>query len=453
MVLHAAFNVVDIYVVSFLSAAAINAATYGGLITALPAILSNGVGTATVALIARAVGQGDRAAAAGIARQSMFLTLLMSVAFSLPGVVWAKELSLFSGAAGAEVGPSTVFLAVSSGGLVTLFLMVQITAILRGGGDGFSPMVLLVGANLLNAVLNFILVFGCPVPAGETCPAFARPVLDAIGAWVRIPRLEIAGAAWATIIARGAGAVAGVFILVAERRRIAMTLAAFRPSLSESWRLLKMGFPNSAQFFVRALAILLLMKAVSPYGEDVRAAVSIGVRYDLLALFFAMGWGVATASIVGQCLGAGKKLRAMQTIRIAMIFDVSAMAIIGAIYFAFARPLVEFFPVNEAAAARDRLVESAVLYLRVMVLSYPFAAVAVVVSHAMNGAGEMRTPFWIDAAGLLFLQVPACFLAARALASTHPAAVWGIVVAVQALLAALYLLALRRRGWMRASLE
>lgn len=453
MILHAAFNVVDIYVVSYLNTAAVNAATYGGLLTAIPAIIANGVATATVALVARHLGRGDRAAAAEVARQSMFLVAILSVVFSAGGAVFARPLVVFAGADGAdEVARAVSYMAITSAGLWTVFLLSQATAILRGSGNGVWPMVLLGGANLLNVLLDFVLVFGCPV-GDRRCPDAVEPLLDALGRLVHVDPMGVAGAAWATVATRFLGAAAGCAVLLARRMRSPVPLAGFRPSLPAAWRLLRIGLPNSAQFIVRALAILLLMKAVSPLGAPVRAAVSIGIRYDMLALFFAMGWGVAAASIVGQCIGAGKAGRAMQTVRIAMALDVGAMAGVALLYAFSARSLAEFFPIADAEGIHRQVVRETILYLRWMAASYPFLAVAVVVSHAMSGAGETRIPFGLDAVGLLLVQIPACFVLARGHEALPRDVIWATVVAVQAVLAGVYLVALRRTAWMHASLE
>ena len=332
-------------------------------------------------------------------------------------------------------------------GTITMFLLMQITAALRAVGDGLWPLILLVGANMLNIVLDFALVFG---------------------KW-GFPALGASGAAWATTISRSVFCVPGLWVLYRGRGGLRLSFARIRIRLRTMWRITVVALPASAQWVVRILAVIALLWIVgshdtslrSGFGKTAQAAYGVGLRLDLFAIFAGFGWGAAASTIVGQSLGRGDPRRAQKATWITLWLNVVMMCGIGVAYYTFAPFLIRFFGsdktiVDVGVAGSDagsfhEVVLTGTSYMRIVVFSYLFLAISIVLAQALNGAGSTRTPMLIDTVGLLGLQVPLALLLSRR-PELGLKGVWYAIVVTNAIMALMYVIVFRLGHWKRKEL-
>ena len=137
------------------------AVTIATMINTLPMVICNGISTSSIAFTARNIGFRNLHRANEFMRQSFLLVFGLSVVLGVLPYIYAEELVIIFQAKGPVVIESArEYLEVVSLGTITMFMLMQITAALRAVGDGVWPMILLVGANILNIVLDWALVFG-----------------------------------------------------------------------------------------------------------------------------------------------------------------------------------------------------------------------------------------------------------------------------------------------------
>ncbi|MHC4224448.1 MAG: MATE family efflux transporter, partial [Planctomycetota bacterium] len=192
MFFHSLFNLVDLIIVGKLGQPyALAAVNQASLINFIPMLMSTGVNNASIAVISRNFGMRNYRRANANAMQSFILLGFLAVVLGWPSYAYAMELNQLVGSTGDALDPATDYLKISSAGLFTMFALMQVTAILRAGGNARWPMILLIGANGLNVVLDVALVHGL---------------------W-GFPRLEAPGAAWGTVISRGIFAVFGLYLI------------------------------------------------------------------------------------------------------------------------------------------------------------------------------------------------------------------------------------------------
>src|SRR5688572_8497069 len=206
MGLQTSFNLVDAYIISGLggakASAALGAIGVADLIGAVGTILSYGLSIATSAIISRKQGEGDMDGVRRIAWQSVLLLVGVSAIVSAFGIFGAQALMVgLAGAKGEVARVGTQFLRVMMGGSFTIFLLLHLITIQRALGSSKTPILLLVIANIANLVLAVVFVYG-PGPAPEIF-SWGPPIAEALS----IPRLELVGAAWATVIARCIGLI------------------------------------------------------------------------------------------------------------------------------------------------------------------------------------------------------------------------------------------------------
>src|SRR5688572_10130594 len=325
MAFHSLFNLVDLYIVGQLpeSDVAIAAATIPSLVNSIPMILYNGVVNAGIALVARRTGIGNRRRGNYEAGQGIVLALLAGIVLGVPPYLFARAICRGFDATGEMLDQATVYLEVMSLGTFTMFLLLQVTGALRAAGNSMLPMVLLVGANVLNVVLGVWWVFG----------GFG---------W---PRMGVVGAAWATVVSRG---IACLPALVALYYGIAgFRIRRFAIRLRTLGQILRIGIPGCGQLLIRIFQYMYLLKlaAIATARHEVtaaQAAFGVGVRLDMFAIFSGLGWGAAASTVVGQNLGAGKRERAVRASWIAVGLNAATMLLFAAAYVLFAEPLIRF---------------------------------------------------------------------------------------------------------------
>lgn len=430
MFFHSLFNLVDLVIVGKLGPYALAAVNQASLVNFIPMLISTGVNNTSIAVISRNFGMRNYKRANANALQSFLLLVGLAVALGWPSYAYARELSMLVGSQGDQVAPATEYLEINSAGLLTMFFLMQVTAVLRAGGNAHWPMILLVGANVLNVLLDIALVHGV---------------------W-GFPRLEVAGAAWGTVISRGLFALLGLYIITRPAAPVRLILKRPWPRMRMMAQLARMGVLSSLQYVVRVVAYGAILRVVNRFGEAdaIQPALAVGFRLDMLAIFTGAGWGAAGAAMVGQGLGAGKLRRAEMAGWAASLFNVLLMGGIGIAFHAYARELMVVFGEDPARKPEfEGAVRLGVEYLRVAVFAYPFAGIGITLAQALNGAGSTKTPLLLDALGYLAIQLPlALFIADRHLDLGYArTTLWWSLVAVTALVAAFYAAVWRRGHW------
>lgn len=420
VLLQNAQSLIDLFWVGHLGPAAVAAVSMSGTVLMLLNPMIMGLSTGTVALVARAMGAGDHATASKAAGQSLFLSLVMGLASALAGWFLAVPALRLLGAAADVEGPGALYLRICMAGNFTVCMLFIGNAALQGAGDAHTPMWVMALTNVLNVVLDPLLIFG-------------------LGPF---PKMGVAGAALATVLAQACGAALVIYFLLRGRSGLHAHGQTWRPDPELSWRMMKIGIPGSGQMLSRSLMGLVLMAMVAVSGTAAVAAYGIGMRFHLIILMPAFALGGAAATMMGQNLGAGQPDRAGHAAWVATWVDIIFMILSGAVLMVFASPLLRFF--NDDA----EVVAIGTRYLHIVSPFYIFAGFGIVLARGLNGAGDTLGPMLITILTLWGLQVPLAIYLSRIL---HPATdgIWWAMSAafvVQGLATVVWFRAGRWRG-------
>jgi Na+-driven multidrug efflux pump len=269
-------------------------------------------------------------------------------------------------------------------GLITMFLIMHTTSVLRAVGNAFWPAWIMVGANALNVLLDVALVFG----------------------YWGFPRLGVAGAAWATVIARLAGAGLGLWLIWRGTGGVALRRIPFRRPFQFLRTMFVTGVPTSLQLSARVVAVFFLLRVARDAwpgsGSEMLDGVGICVRLEMVAVFMALGWGAAATTLVGQNLGAGLTGRAARGSWVLTLAGAISMAVVGFLVWTFREPLLRVI-MPELTPDGFRAAEG---YLTFTIPFYPAIAVGLVLARGLNGAGCTRTPLLIDAVSGFLVMLP-----------------------------------------------
>ena len=442
MALQATFNLVAMFIVGHLpnGTESLSALAICDLVAMIATSVGNGVSNASVAIIARRDGEGDTEAVSRTTAQSLSLTVIMSFIFGVLGVVLADFVTGdMMGAKGEVQFLAAGYMRVIVGGSFSILLLLQLTAILRAVGDSRTPMILLVGSNILNLFLSVLMVYG-PGQAPDFF-SWGPPIAQALG----ISRDGVVGAATSTVISRSIAIVLGLVVLARHRAGLRFPVKLLWPIWREFRAILKIAWPNSAQFLVRVgvtvfFAAVITHRFTTATDSSTLAAFGISTRLDTVALFTGMGWGAAASTFVGQNLGAGFPDRAFHAGWLAAGLNVVLMLLVFGLYLTFAPQIIGFFD------SHPPVVAAGTEYLSIVGATYAFLGVAVVLSQSLSGAGATLSSFVIDTIVLLGLLVPIT-LVLLAVFHLQRWEVWALIGGGNVLSAGAYAIWFMRRDW------
>jgi putative MATE family efflux protein len=420
MVMESIFALVDVLWVARLGATAVATVGLTESMMMIVYALAMGVSIGAMALVARRVGEKELGAAARTAAQAIMLGLLMALVIAVAGAVFAEDLLRLMGADSQVIALGSGFTRVMLGGNASVFLLFLINAVFRGAGDAALAMRVLWLGNLLNIALGPCFIFG-------------------LGPF---PELGVTGAAVATTIGRGCAVLYQLLLLTRGRARIAISRRDLRLDLRIMGSVLELSTSATFQMLISMTSYIAVMRILSSFGSAPLAGYTIGFRILMFAILPAFGLANAAATLVGQNLGAQRPERAEQAVWRACLLSAAFLSVIGAGFLLGAEPLVTLF-------TRDaEVIPHGVKYLRIVSLGFPFYAFGMVVSQSFNGAGDTRTPTFINLFVFWVLQIPLAWTLSRQ-AGMGPSGVFvtlGLCFSIFALIS----VALFRRGsWKR----
>ena len=251
-----------------------------------------------------------------------------------------------------------------------LFYMVEtaLSCFYTGRGRTTPVMLINILATAVNALLDYILIFGH---------------------W-GAPAMGIAGAAWGTV---ASGVVAcGVYIILLVRRKYRREYALFhaRPERELFGRLLRYGLPNGLHFMLDMSAFALFTGLVGRFGAEALQATSIAFQINMLAFMPMIGFSIAVSTLVGQALGDNNPALAVRSTWSATLMTFTYMTLIGIAYFAV--PQVFIWPF--AAGARAGELAAIIPTIKVLLIFIAFYCLFdtgnIIFAAALKGAGDTR---------------------------------------------------------------
>ncbi|AUP77963.1 MATE family efflux transporter [Flavivirga eckloniae] len=401
MLMESIFALVDILYVSQVSVNAV--ATIGlteSVITLVYAV-AIGLSMAATAIVARRVGEKNLKEASKAAVQVIFLGVIVAAIISVFGILYAKEILALMGGEPDLIEEGYGYTKILIGGNVTIVLLFLINAVFRGAGDASVAMWTLILSNGLNIILDPIFIFGFgPVPA-----------------------LGVEGAAIATTIGRGTAVVFQLAILFLGYSKIKVGVKDLVIRVGVMFNLIKVSLGGIGQFLIGTSSWVFLMRIMSEFGSEVLAGYTIAIRVVMFTLMPAWGMSNAAATLVGQNLGAKEPERAEQSVWKTGKYSAIFMGVVSIIYLVFARQIIEMF--NDT----PDVVEYGSLCLQVMAAGYIFYGYAMVVVNAFNGAGDTKTPTYINFVCFWLLQLPFAYVMAITLDFGPVGVFWAITLA------------------------
>ena len=420
VVLESVFAITDVFFVARLGENAI--ATVGLTETMMTIVytLAVGLSIGATATIARRIGEHAPDAAARAAVQTLVLGVVIAIVLGAVGVIFAPTLLRLLGAPESVIQTGTPFTRVMLGGNASVVMLFLINAVFRGAGDAAIAMRVLWLANGINIVLGPLLIFG-------------------VGPF---PELGVTGAAVATTIGRGTGAVFALYRLFQPGRHIQVRREHLHLDLGVMWRVVRLSGTGTLQVFIGTASWVALVRILSRFGAAAIAGYTIAIRVILFALFPSWGLGNAAATMVGQALGAKKPDRAEQSVFLAGFYNLCFLGTVGIAFVTFAGTIARAFTED------PDVLRYATDALLIVALGFPFYAYGMVITQSFNGAGDTWTPTYLNLFVFWLFEIPCAYLLSTRFGLGAHGVFWAIMLAFS-LLAVASALMFRRGRWKR----
>jgi putative MATE family efflux protein len=418
MLLESTFAIVDIY---FVNKVETGAATVVGLTESSLSILYSiawGIAMGATALIARRVGEKNLIEASTIASQAILLAVGFSLIISVIGFLFPKEILLLMGADEVIAEKHYHFTQLMMVSNVVIMLLFVNNGIFRGAGDASIAMRALLVSNAINIILDPLLIMG----------------------YGPFPQMGLMGAAVATTIGRSVGVIYQLWFLFNGKSLIRIKFKQFLPQKDTLKAILNTSSGAMVQFIIASCSWIFLASIIAAAGKERGDGYFTAIRICIFTLLPAWGIANAAATLVGQNLGAGQPNRAEKSVwrsaSIAFLF----FAFVGVIFFFFGENLMRFFTVNPISVKEGKHC------LNVLSIGYLFFAYGMVVTQAFNGAGDTKTPTYINIVAFWVLQIPLAYL----MANFQKMGTTGVYIAIciaESFLAVISVIIFKRGKW------
>ncbi|MEC3908457.1 MATE family efflux transporter [Tamlana sp. 2201CG12-4] len=401
MLMESIFALVDILYVSKVSVNAVATIGLTESVVTLVYAVAIGLSMAATAVVARRVGEQDLKGASNAAVQVIFLGIFVAAVISVIGIIYPKEILGLMGGEPDLIEEGYGYTQVLLGGNLTIMLLFLINAIFRGAGDASVAMWTLVLSNGLNIILDPMFIFGFgPIPA-----------------------FGVQGAAIATTIGRGTAVLFQLGILFWGYSKIKIAVKDLVFQAGVMLNLIKVSLGGIGQFLIGTSSWVFLMRIMSEFGSEVLAGYTIAIRVMMFTLMPAWGMSNAAATLVGQNLGAQKPERAEESVWKTGKYSSVFMGLVSIVYLLFAPQIIVLFN------ATPDVVKYGSLCLRVIAAGYIFYGYGMVVINAFNGAGDTKTPTYINFVCFWLLQLPFAYVMAITLDFGPLGVFWAITLA------------------------
>jgi len=344
--------------------------------------MTRGIGIGTGAVLARAIGEGNRERAARLTSHGLLLTLLFTIACACVLAWWAQELFALIGAEGHILELAVSYMLIWCFGFPGFGMSMVSSGLMRSIGDPAFPGYVMTTGSVLQILAGPPLIFG----------------------WFGLPALGIEGAAWSFVIARSGSVLLAAWWFIVREQMVRWSVEG----LADSTRaIVHVGVPASASNLIQPLSMGVTTWLLAGYGTSVVAGFGVAGRIEAVVNMVVIGISASAGPLVGQNWGAGRFDRVNQALKLSYQYCL-AWGVLAALIMwstgAFVVGLISDDP---------GVVRTATLYLYIVPISIGFAGMVNVANNSFNALSKPGPPLILSIMRLLAVYVPLAIIAAK----------------------------------------
>ena len=416
-------SVNSVWVGRYLGEAALTATSNANTVMFLLIGAAFGVALAATILVGQCIGANDIAETKRVVGTSATFFTGISVAMAIAGLILSRRLLIAMSTPADSLDLAVAYMRVIFLALPFLYLYAFVGAMLRGAGDSKTPFYFMLLSVALDIGLNPVFIFG------------VGPV----------PRMGIAGSAFATFVAQAVSLTALITHLYRRRHLLVLhkdELALLRLDWSLVGSLVRKGIPMSAQMLVMSLSGVLMITLVNRFGVDTTAAFGAALQLWNYIQMPAFAVAMAMSAMTAQNVGARKWDRVTRIARVGVLYNV---ILCGGIALAMELLDTHLFALFLPEGSGARVIAAHLNH--VVTPSFVFFGVSIALFGVVRATGAVMAPLIILTITLLVVRFP---LAELFLDRYQVDAVWWSFPVSSALAALLAVLYYRYGGWRHA---
>jgi putative MATE family efflux protein len=415
MFFEALFSLVDAFFVARY-VGTIGVATVGLTESVLMLIysLAWGLSAGASAIIARRIGEKDFKNASLSVYQVISIAITFGLLLGVAGFLFADDVLRLMGGEEALVQQGGNYTRISFASAPVILMIFALSGAMRGAGNAVIAMRAVIFANLLNIALDalFVIYF----------------------------QMGVEGAALATLIGRSCGVAYLFYALLYVDKKLNLRLKDFTIEVEIISKIIKLATGVTGQFIIQSCSWIFLTRILSVYGSEVIAGYTIAIRVIIFTILPSWGLANASATLVGQNLGANKPDRAEASVWRITLFNTIFLVLVAAVLIFNAESIISAFDTT------PKVVETGVLCLVTLSSGYIFFGTGMIIPQALNGAGDTLTPTILNFFCFWIIEIPLAYVLSTTFGYAEQGVFLSIIIA-ESILTVLAIIIFRRGKW------
>ena len=385
MLVQALYNVVDSYFVAQISEDALNAVSLAFPVQNLMIAVAVGTGVGINALLSKSLGEGRQRRANAAAMNGLFLAVISCLVFMILGLTGSRLFFQVQTNDQAIVHYGTDYMSIVCGLSAGLFVQIAFDRVLQATGRTFYTMITQAVGAVVNIIMDPILIFGL----------------------FGFPRMEVGGAALATVLGQILAACLSAFFNLTRNHDINFQFRGFRPDRRIIARIYSVGIPSIIMQSIGSVMVFGMNKILISFTTTATAV--LGVYFKLQSFFFMPVFGLnnGMVPIVAYNYGARRSDRILKTVKLSITYAVCIMLVGLLIFQMLPHVMLDLF---RAEGDTGDMLTIGVPALRIISLSFLFAGYAIVCSSVFQALGHGVLSLTVSVVRQLVVLLPVAFL-------------------------------------------
>ncbi|MGF7145178.1 putative MATE family efflux protein [Anaerotaenia torta] len=374
-ILQLMFNAADMVVVGrFSGKEALAAVGATGSIINLIVNSFMGLSVGTSVIVAQDYGAGRSDAVSKSVHTSIVISIIGGILVMVLGLLLCNPLLIMVGTPMDIIDLSAVYMRIYFLGLPASMIYNFGAAVLRAVGDSRRPMYILLGAGIVNVILNLFFVI--------------------------VLHMSVAGVAWSTIISQYMSMVLVLLCLIHNREAsICLILKDLRLDGRKLKQLIRIGLPAGLQGLLFSISNVVVQSAVNSFGSSMVAASSAAGNIEGFVATSMNAYYNAAITFTGQNMGAKKFDRIDKIAKISAILVIVTWIVVGGLTMLFSRPLLHMF------TSDPEVISIGVTRINVLMIAYFTCGMMNVFPGLTRGMGFSVLPMICTLVGACVLRI------------------------------------------------
>ena len=386
MLVQAIYNIVDSMFVARISEDALTAVSLAFPVQNILIAFAVGIGVGASALLSRFLGENNRDRVGSVAIHGIVISAITYVVFALLGLLFTGAFADGQGQNAAVTAYTKEYTYIVTIFSIGIFFQVLAEKLLQATSLTKYTMITQMSGAIINLILDPILIFGL----------------------FGFPRLEVKGAAIATVIGQLGGALIGFYFNKTKNTDIKFTTEKFRFHGDIVKQIFMIGLPTTVMNTIGSIVVFVINLILRDFGASAIAAFGVMFKFQSFAFLPVFGISNALTTIVSYNYGARKKDRIKGSIGLSMKSSFILMAIAVLIMWIFPRQLLGFFNATES------MMEIGVPMMRIVSISYLVAVPAIVsVGGVFQSLGNWQIAIFQSFLRQLIILIPIFYALSR----------------------------------------